>query len=78
MRMCREILETGKVIVRRPDAEELLAIRGGAWPYEKLREWAESEDAALEEVAKTSALPKTPDFEKIDSLCVELISEAIR
>jgi predicted nucleotidyltransferase len=78
MRMCREILETGKVIVRRPDAEELLQIRAGAWSYEKLREWAEREDAAQEELAKTSPLPKTPDFEAIDRLCVDLISEAIR
>lgn len=78
MRMCREILETGKVLVRRPDAEELLSIRAGAWPYDKLREWADTEDAALEEVAKTSPLPKTPDFEAIDRLCVELISEAIQ
>lgn len=78
MRMCREILETGKVNVRRPDAEELLSIRAGAWPYEQLREWAEREDAAQEDVAKTSPLPKTPDFEAIDRMCVGLISEAIQ
>lgn len=54
-----------------------LSIRNGAWPYEKLREWAETEDAALEEVAKTSPLPKSPDIEAIDRVCVELISGAI-
>ncbi len=78
MRMCREILETGKVLVRRDDAEELLEIRAGAWSYENLREWAEKEDAALEEVAKASHLPKTPDFEAIDRVCVELVFEAIQ
>jgi uncharacterized protein len=77
IRMCREILETGRVIVKRPDAAELLEVRAGAWPYERLVEWAEREDAELEELAKTSKLPKSPDIEAIDALCVELISEAI-
>src|SRR6185312_2002206 len=48
MRMCREILERGEVVVKRPDREELLAIRAGAWTYEQIVEWAEKEDAALD------------------------------
>jgi predicted nucleotidyltransferase len=78
IRMCREILETGKVVVRRPDAEELLSIRHGAWSYDRLIEWAEREDAELEQLAVRSSLPKSPDFAAIDRLCVELISEAIQ
>lgn len=78
IRMCREILETGKVIVKRPDAEELLAIRAGAWSYEQLREWASVEDAKLEDIAKSSKLPKSPDVEAIDKICVEIISECIQ
>src|SRR5690606_9857781 len=58
MRMCREILETGKVLVKRPDAEELLSIRNGAWSYEQLEEWAAREDKALEEVMRASRLPR--------------------
>ncbi|HET9960359.1 MAG TPA: nucleotidyltransferase domain-containing protein [Polyangiaceae bacterium] len=77
LRMAREILETGRVIVRRPDAEELLSIRNGAWSYERIVDWAEQEDAALQEVAAKSTLPKAPDVEAIDRLCVELIGEAI-
>lgn len=77
MRMCREILVTGRVNVRRPDAEELVSIRNGAWSYDKLREWADTEDAALEELAKASPLPKSPDIEAIDRVCVELVGEAI-
>lgn len=78
LRMCREILSTGKVNVKRPDAEELLSIRAGAWDYERLVSWAETEDSALEELAKTSNLPKSPNLEAIDALCVSLISEAIQ
>lgn len=76
-RMCREMLTAGAVIVKRPDAEELLAIRAGAWTFEQLIDWAASEDAALEELAKKSRLPNTPDYQQLDQLCSELINETI-
>lgn len=77
MRMCREILETGKVNVRRPDAEELLAIRNGAWSYDTLIEWADREDAALHEVAKASTLPSAPDRVALDALCADIVEEML-
>lgn len=73
LRMCREILERGEVLVRRPDAEELLAIRAGAWTYERLVEWAEHEDATLDDVVRTSPLPKGPDRAALDALCIDLV-----
>lgn len=74
IRMCREVLTTGKVIVKRPDREELLAIRNGAWSYEQLIEFAEAEDKNLQELyLKSTALPKVPDKEKLDKLCIELV-----
>jgi uncharacterized protein len=78
IRMCREILTTGKVIVKRPDREELLTIRNGAWSYEQLIDFAESEDKALAELYLTStALPKTPDKEKLDQLCIQLVERSL-
>lgn len=77
MRMAREILETGKVIVKRPDREELLAIRNGAWPYEQLVEWAERQDAELQEIYKTSPLPNTADRAALDRLCISIVEEAL-
>lgn len=74
-RCCRELLETGKLNVRRPDAEELLAIRNGAWTYEQLIEYSENEDKALSELMKTSTLPRQPDLEKIDQLCLTIIQK---
>lgn len=74
MRMCREILSEGKVLVRRPDADELNAIRDGAWSYEKLMEWAKTEDTALIEVGRTSPLPKQPNRHKLDEICQELVA----
>ncbi len=78
IRMCREILTTGKVIVKRPDAEELLAIRKGAWSYDQLIDFAEGEDAALQELYTSSkALPKTPDFKYLDNLCIKAVEKSL-
>lgn len=78
IRMCREVLMTGKVVVRRPDREELLAIRNGAWTYEQLIEFAEREDLALNELYNTSnALPKYPDKDKLDQLLIRLVEMSL-
>jgi hypothetical protein len=77
MRMCREILETGVVTVKRPDREELLAIRNGAWSYEQLIEWSAREDQALAQVAELSLLSPKPDSQKLDALCIAMVEEAL-
>lgn len=77
-RMCREILEGKGVIVKRPDREELLAIRNGAWSYEKIVEWAENEDKSLEELYATSKLQKTADRVALDKLCQKLVEDSFR
>lgn len=73
IRMCREILETGNVLVKRPDAEELRAIRAGTWSYEEICEFAEAEDKALNEIIKQSKLPSAPDMDKIQKIVYEMI-----
>jgi predicted nucleotidyltransferase len=80
MRQAKEILETGKVIVKRPDADELLAIRNGAWTYEQLIEWAEQQDKELDEFYQSgkSPLPKKPDHVKLDALCCRMVEETLR
>lgn len=78
IRMCGEVLSTGKVIVKRPDREELLSIRNGAWSYDQLIEFAESEDIKLNELYLTSTvLPKSPDREKLDQLCISLVEKSL-
>lgn len=74
--MAKEILTEGKVIVKRPDSAEILNIRNGGWSYERLVNWAEEQDKELSEIMKTSKLPKTPNRNKIDELCVSLIEES--
>lgn len=78
IRMCREILTTGKVFVKRPDREELLYIRNGGWSYDKLIEFAESEEKALNEIYNTyNILPKTANKEEIDRFCIRLVEKSL-
>lgn len=62
LRMGEEILTGQGVIVKRPDAKELLDIRAGEWQYDDLVAYAESKDKLIREVLyKTTSLPKKPD-----------------
>lgn len=78
VRMCREILLEGKMNVRRPDSEELLSIRRGAWSYEKLMEWAETEQSSLDYIYRESSLRNGPDREAIERLCMNMVREMFR
>jgi uncharacterized protein len=73
LRMGREILEGKGVLVKRPDAEELLSIRSGAWSYEELVGYAETQGGELDSLYKTSPLPKSPDILALDKLLVDTV-----
>jgi hypothetical protein len=72
-----EILEKGEVLVFRPDREELLAIRNGAWTYEELVEYANKCEQKAIELYETTSLPKNPNRAFLDGLCCEIIEEYI-
>lgn len=74
-RMCLEILEKSEVNVWREDAEELLAIRNGAWTYSDLMDFVEKQEPLLDKAYKESALPKQPNLKKLENLCVTMIEE---
>lgn len=76
LRMCKEILVEGRLQVRRPDAAELLAIRDGAWDYQRLLSWAGEMDAELNGLVKASALPAAPDLAALDALCLQVTDAA--
>lgn len=78
IRMAKEILTTGKVIVKRPDYEELLSIRNGAWTYEQVVEYAEQAEQELNAIYQTcNVLPNTTDRQKLDRLCIELVEKSL-
>jgi predicted nucleotidyltransferase len=85
LRMGREILTTGRVHVWRGsdggagDADEIRAIREGAWSYDELVGWAEAEDAELARIyrEKRYVVPAAPDRAAIDALCVSVVEDAL-
>lgn len=78
MRMGYEILATGKVMVKRPDAEELRHIRAGGWSYEQLIEFTAQADAQIEAAYRDSKLPNTPDRTRLDNLCAALVEDRLK
>lgn len=81
LRMGAEVLETGIVQVKRPDAEELLSIRNGAWSYEEMLEWATEADNKLDDLVKKSNLPDKPDYELAKKILInteEIVNEILR
>jgi len=82
MHLCRlllqaeELLTTGNLTVRSPHRDLLMHIRNGGWTYEQLIEFAENKGKELDNLFKTcNVLPKEPNYNKLDSLCMELIQE---
>jgi uncharacterized protein len=74
MRMAVEILEKGELLVRRPDAAELHAIRDGAWSFDALLAQTESLREQMEEAARRSILPADVDRPFIDALAFEMMA----
>jgi hypothetical protein len=76
-RMGLEILTRAEVIVTRPDREELLGIRDGAWPFARLLEEAERMDRAIRDAVSASALPTNVDEDAVEALGVELVERVL-
>lgn len=75
LRMGIEFLTDGELYVERPDSENLIAIKHGEWSFEKVKEEAERLFKLAEETYTRSNLPKNPDFDAAEKLCVDIISE---
>lgn len=77
LRMGIEALDTGKFIVYRPDAEELLSIKRGEWPLERVqREAMRLFDEARRARAR-SCLPERPDRERIEDLLCGIVYDKL-
>lgn len=74
LRMGVEALREGTLRVRRPDRDELLAIKHGAWTDERLIAHAEELVAQLGTTA--TSLPGEPDEDALDALCVATVEAA--
>jgi predicted nucleotidyltransferase len=73
LRMGAEVLQTGVLHVRRPDAAELLSIRDGAWSYDQVVSYAEEMDRLVrEELLQKTALPQKPNVKLAADLMLEI------
>lgn len=70
--MAYEILSEGKLQVRRPNRDFLLAIRQGEYDYEDLMQQAEAKLAQIEQALEQSPLPEEPDWLGIEQLLVNI------
>lgn len=61
LRMGEEILKDGVVNVFRKDADELLSVRDGKWPYDELLKYAEDMERKIKVLYNKTDLPKKPD-----------------
>lgn len=72
-----EFLETGELRVDRTgiDAEELVAIKNGAWTYEEVEEYCNKIDPMMEEAHLKTKLKKVPDMNMINNICICSVEE---
>ncbi len=80
-RQGKEILTTGKVIVNRPDKEELYSIKQGKWSYDQVLNEAKSLENEMRELYKTPekcAVPYTPDAIFLDNLCTDIVDKYLK
>jgi predicted nucleotidyltransferase len=75
MRMGLESLERGDLLIRRPDATELAAIREGAMTFDELLALAERLQHEMERAAATTNLPDDVDRNRVDELAFALMAE---
>lgn len=73
MRMGLEALRDGEIIVKRPDADELISIRNGGWSYKEVVEYADYMDHEIRNVwYKKTELPKKPDIKFAAKILMEV------
>ena len=75
LRMGIEFLTEGTMYVERADGPELLEIKRGNWPLEKVKTEAERLFQLAQEAYVRSPLPPEPDRNRAEKLCVKMIAE---
>lgn len=75
IRMLVEFLQTGDIVVYRPDAAELLEIKHGKWTLDQVKIEAERLFRNAAAVYNTCTLPEKPQIEVIDQLVVDMMKE---
>ena len=77
-RQALELLATGRITFPRPDAEELLAIKLGKFPFSEVGRTLEELLEKVEAAAEISTLPEESDQDAIDRLVIYLYDSQLR
>lgn len=70
-----EVLETGKLNVRRPDAKELLDIRNGKWPLDKIIEEGNKLMERMDLAFQNSKLPEELPIDYVIKMMLRLVEK---
>lgn len=73
LRMCKEFLATGEMVVYRPDAAELLEIKRGKWTLGAIKSHAQELFADIKVARDASPLPDEPDKVAAEALLVKML-----
>lgn len=72
-RTCLEILEGKGIVVKRPDAEELKAIRNGAYTYDQFCQMVKDLDDKCNKAMENTNLPRQGNRILADKICQEIV-----
>jgi predicted nucleotidyltransferase len=78
LRMCVEFMQTGEMVVKRPDAAELIDIKREKWTLGAVKGLAAELFAEALAAKEASSLPLEPDRGAAQHLLIDLISEHLR
>jgi Predicted nucleotidyltransferase len=72
LQVAKEIGSTGRLQVKRPNRDELLAIKSGAYAYEQLLQMADTLFEEVETAFANSTLPEAPDSTIAEAILVNM------
>ncbi len=75
LRMASEFLKTGELVVFRPDADELLAIKRGKWPLAEVKRHADELFAGMRSARDESELPEEPNHGEAEKVLVSILRD---
>jgi len=75
LKMGIETLTTGEIIVARPDNNQLLSIKRGEWPLEKVLKYSDELFSLLEQAFVKSTLPNKVNPQFTNNLCVTITKQ---
>lgn len=76
LRMGYEILTTGDLTVRRPDAQDLLDIRAGKWTYEEVTKYTDEMVEKIDTLSPEQCkVPSIPNVKELNSTIVEITQQ---